>query len=88
MSAGSYPPYQPRLFIKSNRLIPCKPLSDALILFMFYTFSVLATPFFRGLNIFYQMFVVPPPERYHHIILACVRNLAGDHSGMAIGTDL
>jgi len=55
---------------------------------MFYTFSVLETPFFRGFNSFYWMFVVPPPEGSDHIIFACVRNLAGDDRRMAIGTDL
>jgi len=55
---------------------------------MFHTFSVVKRPLFRSFNIFYWVFVVPPPEQYDHIIFACVRNLAGDHLRMAIATDL
>ena len=45
------------------------------------------TLFFRGLDVFYGMFVIPPSEWYDHMIFAWVRNLAGDDSCMAIGTD-
>jgi len=54
---------------------------------MFYTFGVVETPLLRAHNIFYWMFVVPPPEGYDKIIFACIRNLAGDNSCMAISTD-
>ena len=73
---------------KATMSPPFKHVSDAFILNMFYTVRVFETPFFRSFNVFYRVLVVPPPEPYDHIIFACVRNLAGDHRGMAIGTDL
>jgi len=54
---------------------------------MFYILGVFQTPFLGGFDIFYWMFVVPPPERQDHVIFACVCNLAGDQSSLAIGTD-
>jgi len=55
---------------------------------MFYTFNLFEIPFFTGLDIFNRMFVVPPPELCDHIIFACVPNLGGDDSWMAIGANL
>ena len=53
-----------------------------------FTHLVCSKHHFSGVSIlFYGMFVVPPLEGNDNIIFACVRNLAGDHSGMAIGTD-
>ena len=54
---------------------------------MFYTLSVFETPFLWGFDVFCWMFVVPPPEWYDYLILACVSNLPGDQSCMASGTD-
>jgi len=54
---------------------------------MFYTLGVFERPFLRGFDGFYEMFVVPLPEWYDHILFALVRNLAGDHIFMAIGID-
>jgi len=54
---------------------------------MFYTIGVFETLFIRGFDILYLMFVVPPPEVDDDVIFACVCNLAGAHSGMAISSD-
>jgi len=54
---------------------------------MVYPFRLFEKSFFRGFPFFYRMFVVPPPERYDHIIFTCVGNFAGDPRRGAIGTD-
>jgi len=88
MSCGSDPSYHSGSFIESYLLVPFKHVGDAFILYVFYTLGLLETPFLRGFNIFYWMFVVPLRERYDHIIFACVCNFAGYDSCMAIGTDI
>jgi len=84
---GSDPSYHLGFFIESYRLVPFQHFGDAFILYLFYTLRVFKTPFLRGFDISYWMFMMPPPKRYDHIIFACVRNLARDHSCLAIGTD-
>jgi len=54
---------------------------------MFHTFGVFETPFFKGFDIFYRTLVVLPTVWDDHIMFAWVRNLAGDDTFMAIGTD-
>ena len=77
-------------FVRQGRVTwPSYPSGSSVpnTLYILYTFGMLETLFVRYFYIFESMFVVPPPEWYDHIIFACVSNLPGDRSCMAIRTD-
>jgi len=82
-----YPSYILYFFIISYSFIPFQHIRHSHVFHVGMALCFFKNPSGWVRNIPKGVFFMPPPRRYDQIIFACVRNFAGYHTSVTLGTN-